>query len=107
MTDTEAPALPTGWQWAGGERTGGSYTTFFETRYRMGGDLAGVHGFGGYNGVVYWDEGNDHTVQIRPITGGVNADDPEYGYPVVSRKYDSEQAALDAVPDLIRRLADE
>lgn len=104
--DADAPELPPGWQWAGGEGSDGYYTSWFETEYRMGGALAGVHGFGGYNGEVYWDTGNDHVVQIRPIVGGVNAPDPEYGYPVVTRHYDTEQAALDAVPELISGLGE-
>ena len=103
-SDVDAPDLPRGWQWASGEVGGGYYTRWFQTEYRMGGALAGVHGFGGYDAEVYWDKGNDHVVQIRPITGGVNADDPEYGYPVVTRHYETAQAALDAVPDLIREL---
>lgn len=97
------PDLPRGWQWASGSRTAGSYTRWFQTEFRMGGALAGVHGLGGYDGDVYWDDGNGHTVQIHPITG-VTGDDPVYGYPVVTREFDTEQAALDAVPELINGL---
>lgn len=110
--DVTAPELPNGWQWAGGERGENDYTVWFETKYRMGGPLAGVHGFGGYNGVVYWDAPelsgrDDHTVQIRPITHpGPKDGDSTYGYPVVSRRYDSEQEALDAVPELIAALGE-
>ena len=106
--DVTYPDLPAGWQWASGEGGGRHYTRWFQTAYRMGGSLVGVHGFGGYDGQVYWDKGSDHVVQITPITHpGPKDGDPEYGYPVRTRHYDSEQAAVDAVPGLIAGLAED
>lgn len=105
MSGVPVPDLPRGWQWASGTRTGETYTRWFQTEYRLGGHLAGVHGLGGYDGQVYHDPGGDHHVEIIPIVDATG-DDPTYGYPVVSRADATEQAALDAVPEVIRTLGD-
>lgn len=104
--DPDYPDLPKGWQWVSGNVSGGNYTRWFETEYRMGGPLAGVHGMGGYSGEVYWDRGGNgkHTVAIYAVTDA-SGDDPTYeDVPTMSREYDTAQAALDAVPKLIRNL---
>lgn len=105
MQKKETPELPDGWEWQGGERGGAYYTTWFGTKYRMGGPTAGWgRRLGGYSGSVFWDQGNKHSVSIRPIVGITADDDPRYDYPDISRQFDSEQDALDAVPKLIREL---
>lgn len=107
MSDADYPELPDGWEWWSGDRSSSYYTRWFGTEFRMGGALAGKHGLGGYEGEVYWDEGGDHHVAIYPITG-VGDDDPIVDeYPAVRGSYDSEQEALDAVPDLIESLKTE
>jgi hypothetical protein len=75
----------------------------------MGGPLAGADGLGGYEGEVYWDRGGDHHVQIYPITAydDGHGDPVVSEYPAASGSYDSEQDALDAVPDLIEGLKDD
>jgi hypothetical protein len=105
MTDT--PKLPNGWEWHGGERGESYYTTNFGTEYRMGGDLAGVHGNGGYDGEVYHHTGSNHKVAIYPIKHYNENDDPVFGYAVKTGTFDSEQEAIDAVPELIEELKEE
>lgn len=108
MTMADTPELPRGWEWKGGGRGKRHYTTNFGTEFRMGGALAGKHGLGGYDGQVYWDEKvtdpQEHHVVIYSIEGIDSDGDLRMGYPVISRTYDSEQEALDAVPDLIESL---
>ena len=99
----ELPELPNGWEYGIGNRSESYYTTNFQTEYEMGGALAGEHGMGGYSGRVFWDEGGEHHVIIEPITG-FNGDDPVYGYPVVSRSFETEEEAHNAVPELIEEL---
>jgi len=105
MTDT--PELPNGWEWRGGERGESYYTINFGTEYRMGGDLAGVHGNGGYDGEVYHDAGSKHKVAIYPIKYYNGNDDPVFGYAVKTGTFDSEQEAIEAVPKLIEELKEE
>ena len=101
----EYPDLPKGWSWWSGNVSDGYYTRWFGTDYRMGGALVGKHGLGGYEAEVYWDTGGDHHVAIYPITGIRDDGDSEVAeYATVSRSYDSMQAAIDAVPELIGNL---
>lgn len=95
--------LPSGWEWGSGEKSPSYYTYNFGTEYYKGGDLVGVHGLGGYDGCVFWDKGQKHTVDIRPVVG-FDGDDPRYGYSVMTRTFDSEEEALEAVPELIQEL---
>lgn len=100
---TETPELPNGWEWRGGNR-GESYCTItFGTEYHMGGDLAGVHGIGGYDGMLTWDEGGSYIVEIWPIER-FDGDDPVFGYSVESALFDTEEEALNAVPEMIESL---
>lgn len=102
--DVEYPDLPNGWRWASGNVGSGYYTHWFETKYRMGGPLAGKHGMGGYSGEVYWDEGGEHHVHIYPITDA-SGDDPEVSErPAASGTFESKQEAVNAVPDMIADL---
>ncbi|OYR58491.1 hypothetical protein [Halorubrum halodurans] len=101
----EFPDLPRGFEWWSGERGTAYYTRWFGTSFRMGGSLAGKHGLGGYDGEMFWDEGGDHYVAIYPILGVREGGDPEVSEYAVSRgRYSTEQAALDAVPEIINRL---
>lgn len=101
------PEMPNGWAWWSGNVSAGHYTRWFGTEYRRGGDLVGVDGsIGGFEGQVYWDEGNDHTVEIIPITG-VENDDPVTGYATITRQYGTMQEAVEAVPDLIESLKEQ
>ena len=99
----ELPELPNGWEWTGGGHSTSYYTTNFATKYQMGGPLAGEHGMGGYFGQVFWDKDGEHHVVIEPITG-FNGDDPVYGYPLVTRSFETEEEAHNAVPELIKKL---
>ena len=101
---TEVSELPSGWEWRGGSRGESYYTINFGTSYTMGGDLAGVHGLGGYDGQVTWDEGGSHIVDIWPIERIDENDDPQLGYSVESGLFNSEQEALNAVPEMIQSL---
>lgn len=91
--------LPNGWEWQGGD----SGCAFFGTKYDMGGSLAGKHGLGGYTGTVDADEENWWVI-IKPIES-LRGEDPEYGYPVVTRSFDSEEEAFDSVPSIIQSLS--
>lgn len=101
MTETD---LPNGWNWWSGERSGNYYTYWFGTEYQMGGALAGKHGLGGYEGEVYWDEGGEHHVRIYAIESIDENGDPIMSYPVISRRFDSEENAKESVPGLIEEL---
>lgn len=101
MTETEE--LPSGWKWWSGSRGNDYYTLNFGTEYEMGGALAGKHGMGGYFGQVTWDEGRDHLVEIVPIVG-FDGDDPRYGYAVESAEFETEEEAVEAVPEMIENL---
>lgn len=108
-SDVQCPDLPTGWEWWSGDVSSDHYTRWFGTEYRMGGALAGVHGLGGYEGELYWDRGGNgkHKVAIYAITGIRGDGDPEVeDAPTVFREYDTEQAALGAVPKLIAMLGE-
>jgi len=102
------PSMPTGWEWRSGSQGSGHYTRWFGTTFRMGGSLVGcADSLGGFDGELYWDEGGNgkHHVQIRPITGvDSKYDDPIFGYPAISRSFDSEQEALDAIPKMLEEL---
>jgi len=100
------PELPPGWDWQGG--SGG--LILFGTQYDMGGPLAGVHGLGGYSGRIDQDGSGVWWVNIEPVTriersGYHGETSPVYGHAVSSRSYGTEQAAYNAVPELIRRLS--
>jgi hypothetical protein len=96
--------LPSGWKWGSGEKSPSYYTYNFGTEYYMGGDLAGVDGLGGYTGRVFWDRPNEyHNITIRPVIG-FEGDDPVYGYDIITRSFESEEEALEAVPELIEEL---
>lgn len=103
---TDVPELPQGWEWRGGASGESYYTTNFGTQYTMGGDLAGVHGLGGYDGQITWDEGGEHIVEIWPIER-MDGDDPVFGYSIEAGLFDSEQEALDAVPEMIESLKEQ
>jgi hypothetical protein len=108
MTDIDYPDLPNGWEWRSGNGGSTHYTRWFGTKFQMGGKLAGIHGLGGYDGEMYWDEGGDHHVQIYPIKGIKDDGDPRIGeYSVVSGTYDTEQEAASAIPELIAELEDD
>jgi hypothetical protein len=101
--NTEYPDLPKGWRWVGGNLSDVSYTDWFETKYKMGGRMAGVgNRLGGYDGQVYYDEGGNgkHTVVFYPV---ISPTEDEFlsPYPDVVEKYDTMQEAVDAVPELI------
>lgn len=98
------PELPRGWQWSGGVIAEDYYTANFGTTYRMGGPHAGEgRRLGGFDGMVYWDSGNSHTVEIVPIVG-IENDDPVLDYPDVVETYPTMQAAVNGIPELIEGL---
>lgn len=102
--EVEYDELPPGWEWRVGNVSQGHYTHWFGTKYRMGGKLAGKHGMGGYDGEIFWDTGQEHTVAIYPILDA-SGDDPVVGeYPVAQDTFESKQAAFDAVPEMIESL---
>lgn len=104
MSDNnDLPELQNGWEWSGGERGKNYYTTNFGTEYYMGGRYAGEYGLGGFSGQVFWDKGQKHTVQIMPVLS-MNGDDPVFGYAAITRRFDTEEEAHNAVPDLIDEL---
>lgn len=100
----EYPELPRGWEWRTGSAGASYYTKWFGTKYLMGGNLAGKHGLGGYDGEVYWDIGGLHHVSIRPVEGIRENGDPVFGYDKISRSFETMQEAINAVPDLIEEL---
>lgn len=102
-TMTETEELPSGWEWWTGNSSDTYYTYNFGTEYYMGGALAGEYGLGGMFGQVTWDEGGKHTVMITPVTS-MNGDDPVYGYPVATESFETEEEALEAVPEMINNL---
>lgn len=94
------PDLPDGWSWWSGNRADSYYTRWFGT------DEADD----GYEGEVYWDEGGPghHFVHIYPILGIRDDGDPDVSeYPDARGKYDTEQEAVNAVPELIAELDDD
>lgn len=95
MSD-KLPDLPNGWEWQGGEPA----VTFFGTKYLQGGNLAGVHGLGGYMG-----EADAQGVAVYPVTR-IDDDYTEYGYAAAykSEGISSKEEALQAVPSLIYEL---
>jgi len=101
-----SPSLPNGWSWWSGNRSDSHYTRWFGTDYRRGGDLIGVDSsIGGFDGQVYWDRGGNgkHHVEISPIIGEAG-DDPVWGYPTISRSFESEKEAVEGVVEMIRDL---
>lgn len=105
IDDVTRPELPNGWGWWSGEKSPGYYTVWFGTEYKMGGNLAGKHGMGGYQGEIYWDHGGDHHVHIYPVTGTTSKGDPIVDeYPVASGTFDTAEEAFEAVPELIDSL---
>jgi hypothetical protein len=101
----EYPELQDGWEWWSGNTSRSYYTLWFGTEYRQGGDLVHDGCIGGYEGEVYWDRGNDHTVCLYPLTGIRDDGDPRVSeYAEIVRSYDSKQEAVNAVPDLICEL---
>lgn len=103
--NVETPELPKGWGWQTGNRSDYYYTYNFGTNYSMGGPYASEYrGMGGMDGEVYWDEGGKHHVVIRPIKSIDGNGDPHYGYPIISKSYETEKEAVEAVPELIKKL---
>lgn len=104
--DIEWPELPNGWEWWSGEVTPSSYTHWFGTEYRHGGDLVGVDdSIGGFDGELYHDSGGSHHVAIYAVTGERDDGDPVVSeYATERRTFDSKQEAVNAVPDMIQTL---
>lgn len=100
---TENENLPSGWEWWSGNRSETYLTLNFGTEYEMGGPHAGNYGMGGFMGQVTWDEGRDYLVEIIPIVG-FDGDDPRYGYSVAAAEFETEEEALEAVPEMIENL---
>lgn len=102
MTDIDYPELPDGWEWWSGDRSPQHYTRWFGTERTED----------GYEGQVYWDDPQlsgvpHHHVLIYPILGVREDGDPDVSeYPDVNEKFDSEQEAVNAVPELIESLED-
>lgn len=95
MCTIEYPDLPESWEWWSGNRSGAYYTRWFGTE----------HAEHGYNGVIYSDDRQRHIVHIYPIRGIRDDGDPDVAeYPDTNTTYDTEEAAVNAVPDLIRNL---
>lgn len=98
------PEMPNGWEWWSGEASDSYYSQWFGTEYRMGGQYAGEYGLGGMEGQVFWDEGQQHTVQIWYIRTVDENGDPTTSYPTVTESYDTMQEAVNAVVDIISEL---
>lgn len=102
-TENERPELPSGWEWWSGNRAETYLTINFGTEYDMGGPLAGDYGMGGFMGQVTWDEGRDYLVEILPVSC-FDGDDPVYGYSVEAAEFETEEEAIEAVPEMIESL---
>lgn len=104
--NTDYPDLPDGWRWIGGNLSNVTYTQWFETDYRMGGNLAGRgKRLGGYSGEIDFDTLNDrgYTVLFYPVTS-MAEDEYLSSYPDVQEEFETMQEAVDAVPRLIDEL---
>ncbi|MDB9247480.1 hypothetical protein PN419_00465 [Halorubrum ezzemoulense] len=108
LTRVECPELPRGWEWWSGETSRSYYTMWFGTEYRQGGDLVHDGCVGGYDGEIFWDAGgydDTHAVVFYPVEGVRDDGDPRVSeYAEIHREYDSKQEAVNAVPELIRKL---
>ena len=95
MCTIEHPDLPESWEWWSGNRSATCYTRWFGTD----------HAENGYEGVIYSDGLQSHTVQIYPILGIQDDGDPDVSeYPDTNHTYETEEDAVAAVPRLIREL---
>lgn len=104
MQEFDLPELPNGWEWFSGNRGQTYYDTYFGTVYKKGGPHAGQYGLGGMEGCVYWDEGNEHRVEISYVQTIDEHGDTHYSYPVVTESFVTEKASHKSVPDLIDKL---
>jgi len=92
--DIEYQDLPEDWSWWSGNVGPGYYTRWFGTDRR--GD--------GYDGEVY-NDGTEktHYVAIYPHKGMRDDGDPEIAeFPCARGEFDTEQEAVNAVPELVR-----
>lgn len=91
----EYPDLPNEWEWWSGNSGPSHYTHWFGTEEAEG----------GYEGEVYWDEGGDHHVAIYPVKGIREDGDPNVSeYADARGSYETKQAAINAIPELIKDL---
>ena len=95
MSDIAYPELPETWEWWSGNRSATYYTRWFGTE----------HTENGYEGVIYSDGLQTYSVQIYRILAVREGGDIDVSeYPEANKTYDTEAAAVAAVPDLIREL---
>jgi hypothetical protein len=108
LTRVEYPELQDGWEWRSGETSRSYYTLWFGTEYRQGGDLVHDGCIGGYDGEIVWDAGSyrdKHAVLVYPIEGIRDDGNPRVSpYAELYREYETKQAAVNAVPELINEL---
>lgn len=86
----DEPELPDAWQWGLGEGGSGHYTRPFHTKAWLYSD-----GEFGWDGEIYWDEGQGHTVTFRQIRKKLPNEDPVYGYEQHTQTFDTEEEALE------------
>ncbi|WP_197052446.1 hypothetical protein [Halobellus rufus] len=95
MPDFECPSLPETWEWWSGNRSATYYTRWFGTE----------HAENGYEGVIHSDDFQTYSVQIYPILAVREDGELDVSeFPKANKTYNTEAAAVAAVPELIREL---
>jgi hypothetical protein len=84
LDDLDDQELPGDWEAGIGERSDTHYTRFY---YHPDYELS-----------VYWDDGHDHSVVLRPDNGR-----DHHGYPIVSHQFDTERDAIAKAHELMRQ----
>jgi hypothetical protein len=90
MTENKAPEM---WEWGIGEK-GGTYYDYWA-----------YHKDDEYEVHVWWDRGNSHSVEIIPIKGYDENDDPIYGYAKETCEFPTEDEAIEYACELMEKYA--
>jgi len=88
LDDLDNKELPGDWEAGIGERHDGAYYTRFY--YHPDYELR-----------VYWDDGQDHTVCLRPKERREGGRGSGYGYPVMSFQFGTERDAVSKAHELM------
>jgi hypothetical protein len=89
---TETPTHPM-WAWGIGESSDSYY------------DYWCYHEANEYEIHMFWDKGQGHSVEVIPINGFDENNDPIYGYNEESDNFDTEEQALEYVEELMEEYA--
>lgn len=79
------------WDWGIGQASNGYYDYW---AYRRD-DKYELH--------MWWDKGENHSVEIIPINGFDENNDPQYGYPTDTCEFDTEDEAMEYAEELMEK----